>query len=147
MFHPLENCSLQELGAFVEKERILVADLEIDAEIEQAFGTSRREFVFNTTPDDTSDDTSGDRRRLQAALVGDLGEGILAGLRSELEAADLHIGQHTINTLVALKSLPGCDQQACHTDLDTDLLADCTTETMPLLVLVALMIVPRILDD
>ena len=106
-------------------------------EIEQAFGTSRREFVFQTTPDE-SHDTSGDRRRLQAALVGDLGEGILASLRSELEAADLHIGQHTINTLVALKSLPGCDQQACHTDLDTDLLADCTTETMPLLVLVAL---------
>ena len=106
-------------------------------QIEQAFGTSRREFVFQTTPDE-SHDTSGDRRRLQAALVGDLGEGILASLRSELEAADLHIGQHTINTLVALKSLPGCDQQACHTDLDTDLLADCTTETMPLLVLVAL---------
>jgi len=48
-------------------------------QIEQAFGTSRREFVFQTTPDE-SHDTSGDRRRLQAALVGDLGEGILASL-------------------------------------------------------------------
>ena len=107
-------------------------------EIEQAFGTSRREFVFQMLPDATSDDTSGDRRRLQAALVGDVGKEILATLQSELERADLHIGQHTINTLVALKSLPGCAQQPCHTDLDTDLLADCTTETMPLLVLVAL---------
>ena len=94
------------------------------------------EVVFNH--DARQPTAQNDKRRLQVALKSNAGQKILATLREKLLEAGLRISAHELKSLVALWSLAGCARQPCHTDLDPDLLTQCTDDTMPLLILVAL---------